>query len=953
MALAVKKGFAHFYYETNAQLAAAIAVSGKKETNIYFGCASFKDRSTRAGSNTQAMRSFWVDIDVGPKKPYATLKDAARAVLSFALKLGLPQPLLVNSGWGLHGYWTMDADMPPSVWKATASILKAAMMAEGVGQDPTRTADLAAVLRPPGSYNHKREPKLVSVVIEGETTQLDVFQKALEPYAHLVPAQTDAPFELEGGPAAEFETGDNDDLTGGLNYGVSNADLIATKCAQIKRFFDAEPGLPEPTWYKAIGVVAFCEDGPETCHTWSAKDSRYDKAQTQTKINQVTKLAPTTCAAFAANDPTICAGCPHNGKVKSPIVLGRGEGEVIIVQRQEKQKDGTWLMVKVVEEGIPNHRIKRVGGHLVLEHNEPVDEQKDKTIIFDWVQYCPTALQPITRMWIEGVAHVECEMELKDGVKRRFLLEGGIIGKGKDTLAAELARNEIVCLPGKTHLMDTYLKQWLTRLKETADQVVAHRHFGWSERNFVLGNNLMGPGGLDQRAIVVGMAKSKTDALEPRGTLADWVTIVDRAYNAPGQEAFQFLVACAFAAPLLSMMKQVSGVTVFAHSEGSGIGKTTAQKVGLSAWGNYEQLMLAEGKVTTNALWGLMGAYHSLPIVFDELTNTKNEVASELVFSVSSGRSKERMQASGELRENNSNWCTILMASGNNLLSEKLALHRGNAEAEISRLFEFTLEASPHLTPNEANVLFPKLLENYGHAGQLFARYVVENYDVVEAMLTRTQAQLNSGLGITQVERYWSALLASVLVSVALCRNLKLLSFDLAALKVWMVARLQENRIGRDQATASPLELFGSMLTDMWEGILVTHGEGDIRQGRVATVLQKPRGTLVGRSVVPVDKNEVPALMLNSQAVRNWSNEKGVSAREMFGAAVRAGWCDPDLVRYSLGRGTLEYAQTSSYVSCWKLDPRRVADAIGDRGAAQKIMGVFDGSGGIAAGGVQ
>jgi hypothetical protein len=388
------------------------------------------------------------------------------------------------------------------------------------------------------------------------------------------------------------------------------------------------------------------------------------------------------------------------------------------------------------------------------------------------------------------------------------------------------------------------------------------------------------------------------------------------------------------------MMQQVSGVTVYAHSEGSGVGKTTAQRVGLSAWGDWDELMLADKKVTANALWGLMGAYNSLPIVFDELTNTPNDVASDLVFSVSSGRSKQRMNAAGELRENNANWCTILQASGNNLLSEKLALHRGNAEAEISRLFEFTLEASPHLSPNDANALFPQIKEHYGTAGRVYARHLVDNYEEIAAMLRKTQEALNTQLGITQVERYWSALLAATLVAVALCRNLGLLSFNLGSLKRWLVHRLAENRVQKSEAANDPVELFGKMLTDLWEGVLVTEGEGDIRKGVLANVVQKPRGTLVGRAILPT-KNELPILLLNSQAVKDWANRRGVSAREMFRTLVGQGWADPQETRYSLGKGTVEYSSTSSYIRCWKLDLEKVG-ANGGQQVAQRF-GVING----------
>lgn len=946
MAIPATKGFRHYFGPDNAWLASAVAVADSHGANVYHACSSFRSRSSREQSNVEAVRSFWVDIDAGPDKPYPTARAAAEGVLSFALKLGLARPFLVLSGRGVHAYWPMSVDMEPAVWKLTAQTLKAALTAEGVGQDPSRTADEASVLRPPGSTHRKAEPRPVKVALKGTVSLLEDFQAALMPYLHLVPQHTapDNTFLPEGAQPGGLEFASNADLSAGVERRVPDADRIADRCAIMGMFREKGGAIDQPTWYAGLGILCRTQDGDAKCHEWSKGDPRYSPAETTAKIAQQMKLTgATSCGKLGEQHPTICAACPHNGTIKTPWVLGLDPGETVVVeQRVQDPVTGTWSLKKVLTDAPEGFRYQDVKGRRGMSAaflNKEVEKGVEP--FWDWKPFCETRVIPITRLWMEGVAWVECEMEVQDD-KRRFLLEGSLIGKGKDTLAGELARNEIVCLPGTARHMDSYLQTWMTRLKETADQVQAHRHFGWEGRSFVMGQDVMHPGGDATRTVLVGMAKSKAEALVPQGTLEAWVDIIDRAYNAPGQEGFQFLVAASFAAPLLSMMKQVSGVTVYAHSEGSGVGKTTAQKAGLSAWGNWDQLMLADKKVTPNAMWGLMGAYHSLPIVFDELTNMPNEIASDLVFSVSSGRSKDRMTAGGELRENNSNWCTIMLASGNNLLSEKLSLHRGNAEAEISRLFEYTLTAAPHLSPNEANGLFPRLMLNYGHAGQKYARYLVDHYDEVESMLLQTQAKLNESLGITQVERYWSALISATLVSLALCRNLGLLHFDMRALKAWMIARLAENRVQRDEATNEPLELFGMMMSDMWEGVLVTHGEGDMRKGVVATVAKAPRGEMFGRAIIPLDNSEVPVLMLNAQTVRDWSNTKGVSAREMFNAAVAAGWADADMVRYALGRGTLEYSQTSSYLRCWKLYPRRVAEGVADQSVAQKL-GVIDG----------
>lgn len=938
-----KRYYKQTFGESNAWLAeAAHHLDANRGHNVYYGVASYGEPGSRKQGNVVAVRSFWLDIDCGQGKPYATAKDGARAALEFAERVGLSRPFIVASGGGVHVYWPMVEDVDPAIWLPTAQLLKAACKAEGLQADPSRTSDHASVLRPPGTHHRKAEPKSVRVVVEGHLSDLDAFQAALLPYAGSVDLPTDdalgaAPAHLQGLAA-------NDDLTGGIEFRPSSSERIAEKCGVLGLVRDTRGNVDQPTWYYSLGVMAFTTDGHEMAHAWSSGHPDYSAGETDQKLQQASKVGhPTSCAKLGDYQPAICGACPFAGQVKTPYTLGTYDPNSVQIETEKvvRTEGGGFRTIAATVEMPDGFDVQRGNdGREMLMH--AVRNEEDDS--WDHEPFCETVFWPVSRLWIEGVAHVECEMKLKGGIKRRFIVEGGTIGKGKDSLAAELARNEIVPLNNKGFIMDSYMKRWLTHLKENAEQHVAYRHFGWTEdRSFALGDTVLHPGGGETRAILVSMAKSKGAALDAKGSLDTWIDVVDRAYNAPGQEAFQFLVACGFAAPLLSMMQQVNGVTVYAHSEGSGVGKTTAQRVALSAWGNWDQLMIADGKVTQNAMWGLMGAYHSLPIVFDELTNQKNDVASELVFSVSSGRSKERMNASGELRENNSNWCTILLASGNNLLSEKLALHRGNAEAEMSRLFEFTLRAQPHLSPNDANALFPKLLSNYGHPGRAYIRYVVDNYSSIEDMLLRTQAELNQQLGITQVERYWSALLAATLVSVAICRTLGLLMFDLKPLKNWLVERLAENRVQRNDAANDPLELFGSMLSDLWQGILVTNGEGDMRKGVVAAVIEKPRGVLVGRAILPDGKNAQSVLMLNHQAVRDWANKKGVSAREIFNAVVGAGWADPNHVRYSLGRGTVEYAHTSSYIACWQVYPEKITGSDAGKLVSQKLASVQGG----------
>ena len=71
---------------------------------------------SRSADFTTHFRSFWLDLDVGEDKAingdgYATQDIAIEKLWQFVNDLGLPDPMVVNSGRGVHAYWPLNADL--------------------------------------------------------------------------------------------------------------------------------------------------------------------------------------------------------------------------------------------------------------------------------------------------------------------------------------------------------------------------------------------------------------------------------------------------------------------------------------------------------------------------------------------------------------------------------------------------------------------------------------------------------------------------------------------------------------------------------------------------------------------------------------------------------------------------------------------------------------------------
>lgn len=161
----------HTFHPNNAEAAAKAAeLDATGKGDVYFGCASFREQGSRKAINAQAARSFWLDIDTAElkgesKAPYINRQEAISELEKFCFEMALPTPIVVSSGYGLHVYWPMAADVAPDEWKATAEILKQACYRWGLKVDHSRTRDLASMLRVPGTHNRKDPAKPQEVTL--------------------------------------------------------------------------------------------------------------------------------------------------------------------------------------------------------------------------------------------------------------------------------------------------------------------------------------------------------------------------------------------------------------------------------------------------------------------------------------------------------------------------------------------------------------------------------------------------------------------------------------------------------------------------------------------------------------------------------------------------------------------------------------------------------------------
>ena len=916
-----------------------------KGVDVYFGCATYGQANNRTQDNVVFARSFWCDLDCGPGKGYATQAAAVKAVVAFCKAVGLPTPMIVSSGKGIHIYFCTPEDITPANWTQTAELLKRATKKFKLQVDYSRSTDRASVLRCIETRNHKdpSNPLPVKLLHKGQITTHPEFHLQLTKYV----GEADD-LGIEGAVDPRL-AGDNADLASPRReFKPSDANAIADRCAAIGAMRDTGGNIAEPHWYAAIGVLARTKQGGIICHEWSKGHPNYSRLETQTRIERSLGLSgPTTCDKMSDGFAS-CQSCKYRGNIKSPIELGEAAPAAVVTDQVTVQATATTPPPTSDIPDFPEHygwglypgtKGKEV---LWVEHWEDIEDGEGGTTP-GWVKstLLPYKLWPIARVETSAkVYSMNMYMEKERGDVTEFALDSSVVAEGGSKLFSELGSREMNLNQKDKIAIQQYLNAWVGHLRQTYAATPSITQYGWHNGGFIVGrDNLHGTG--IGKAVLREAAADYAEFFEPSGDLDTWVDAVDKAYNHPGLEALQFCVLGSFAAPLWSLlMGSAGGVIVYAHSKDTGLGKTTAQKVGLSAWGNPANLVRQEGGFTINALYGHIGVMQNLPVVIDEFTNSKTDFASQLVYSVSAGQGKARMSQDAKLQKT-ANWSTIVLASGNNLITEKLSVHRADASAEMSRVWEFTVACKSPLDKRLAKPLFRKFDENYGHAGRAYMEYVVANKDKIRKMLAAVQDRFDVDHDITQGERYWSALHACVLTSLAICRKLGLVQFDQAAMKSWIKKQLQTNRWQISSNVPTMLDQFANMLLDLGPGILTTIGDG---QNNGPIRVERPIvGPVTGRIILADPGNTAvrEVIYIASDAAKKWCVKHSVAYEDMRRELVANQIVKDKTVQVCLGKGTSGYA--GNRARSLEISPSAMRDVFGDTPLADKITALTSG----------
>lgn len=790
----------HTVYKSLDAMAAAALKMDREGHTVYFARAAFKEGpppngrklpngqrqpGIRTKKNIRTVRSLSIDLDVKPGV-YASAKEAVAALAVFTSKhLLIPFPMLVSSGRGIHAYWAFDADVSEQLATPMAMALAKACQAHGLKHDTSITGNLAGLLRPIGTHWRKEGEREVVLLRDAPVISHTVILAALKPFMLALPNIQDA-------SDREWDFGSGE-------FPPSSFHEIAKHCGAVQQYAQGSAGIQEPLWRLFLGLIKHTVEGEPFAHQWSSQDPRYNEAHTTDKLD-IWQGGPPTCATISLEGGA-CTGCPHT--VKSPIRLGYNEQTpstpIVVAPPEPIPPANTDWSNKSIADLAPwfPERDYKWSGKLarMVTNDQGVSEP---------IPFCDTWWYPYARYRSEDgtFAAKVCALGRK-GRWRTFDVPTSSFADSS-AFAKAMAAQEIFPL---THngilMMKSYAVDVLRALATHEHETDTISHFGWNDAGFVLGNTLISHHG--ETPVILGptIPSEYTNAFTQAGDEMTWVRLIDRIYNRPGAEPYQFMILAGIASPLIQLTQtdMWHGIPI-ALTGASGLGKTTTCAVACTPYGSPTPFVIHanEEGTSVNALLKTFSMFHNLPLVLDEVHGMKGLALSSILYALSNGCPKRTLKADRTFRDDGLGWNLTSFITSNSRIMDLLAAQAANrAEATQVRVFEISLPAdyNSRVFPdiNAKEVIDSQLLgKNYGVVGRRFLSQVHKHKDRITQLLQQNRVKYGMGTQDDAKERFYYDLISNVVVGGSIARSMGLVSFDITAIEAWALTQVRELR---------------------------------------------------------------------------------------------------------------------------------------------------------------
>jgi hypothetical protein len=787
------------FFDTVEELADYCIASDTSGHNIYYAISSFIARGSRKQENVHKTKVLALDVDCAPGKPFLTQKDGIAALSKFLTDTGMPKPMIISSGRGLHVYWILDRALLPAERQPMAEGLKTMCVAHDFSVDNALTANSSLVLRPPGTRNPKNG-KMVKLLMDAPDIPVADMQKIMRnvtPSSAIIesptqqntlpPVRPSIPPNLT--PNVPPRSAASAQLSANMSATQSqlppaDPQRVYDDCLQIRWAVDNQDKVPEPMWYDLIGVASYCVDREGTAKKWSKNYPGYSEVDTLKKLAQWKSQAtgPATCHKIEVDSPKKCTDCKLKGNISSPAMIGLAHQDVGLAT------DAPDEIAKLV----PLPKSFKRAGHGIVQTINGTD-----------VDVCPFDLYATGYGMDEDLGYetVRYKWNRQHIGWTDLSFRQAHLTSGSREFPTTIADQGIV-LSGKkkTEGFQVLLRSYMDNLRVVRTMTDIHNSMGWKNDNksFVVGETVYKKGAdgtLTEESVALQSGANRIGRMYGQaGTLEAWrdATAILEQHKLYGH---MFSLGQGFAAPLWEF-GGLRGITISFCGD-TGTGKTLAQLLTQSIWGDPQQLHFAS-KYTANALFNRLGLYRHLPMTIDETTLMPDDEVGGFCFLVTQGRDKARLNRAAEEKAIKE-WATVVTMSTNTPLMVKLAASGSASDAQMARLIELPLY--PHKlfskTSKGGKLIYRHLEQNYGVVGHHFAKALLKLGEVeIRRRLDECADTFIVAYGFTFTgeERYWEYAIVRYIVGCQIAKENNLIAFDYTLCVHWVLSQLEKLR---------------------------------------------------------------------------------------------------------------------------------------------------------------
>jgi hypothetical protein len=777
-----------------------------EETNTYFNVCLRKELMPNhlrgSADDVLYVPAFYSDFDIkGLAHKQDNLAESEESVIEYLHSMVKPPSVIVNSGYGMHGYWLLNepfcikSDEDPEYISSIARGFGKYLSSEAkkLGWKIDSVYDLARVLRVPGTYNHKNGGKKICRVIENMDKRYSV-NDFLE-YRDTIPVHM-AVQDID----ADY---------------IGTSERVYDRCAFIRHCRDDAANLPEPEWFSAISNLALTADGDTAVHTISEPYGDYTFEETEAKRLRVVKTnKPQTCRYIHE-----CLGfsCPEKGcGVKAPISFAVYSMAERIKKLMDSETTGTdavsqktlTLMAYAKEHQPADYalfktRLKKLGLSF-RDFDKAVKHEAEKRIPLEFEIHQGELL--LDKLETKGILSPSGWLvSMEDGVQKTVYIKGVqttvpissspiVITKRLENIDTGLEKTEIafyrnnrwkrIAAPrseifNKASLMKFADSGLPVTSDSSGDIVVYLNDYESANTGVIPFTRSIGRVGwfgsefypyLIHGDIVFESEYNEADtivqSLHSQGNKELWLKTAEKIRKNP---LSRMLLACSFASPLLELLNHRVFVVHIWHDSRSG--KTAALKFALSVWGDPQKL-LNSYNTTVVGLERTCGTMKHLPFAIDELQslNTRGLSIENIVFPLCNGFGKMRGAKSGGL-QNIPTWRNIILSTGEMPMSNENSIDGIN-----TRVLE--LYGRPVHDIESACEIHKIIETNYGFAGEDYIKYLAESkvriredYIRMQSALKEQFKALYSGEPGIHIDNAGAACLADYYASIAVFNN--------------------------------------------------------------------------------------------------------------------------------------------------------------------------------------